>query len=71
MNKQTKEPIRVGMQLDCKVLVNIYQKRLFVGTHFLVCSLSRNDSYALNRTVFVHPFFKLLFYVRNVLMLLK
>ena len=46
MNKQTQEPIRIGMQLDCKVLVNIYQKRLFVGTHFLVCSLSRNDSYA-------------------------
>lgn len=38
--------IRVGLQLDCKVLVNIYQKRLFVGTHFLVCSFSRNDSYA-------------------------
>ena len=46
MNKQTQEPIRIGMQLDCKVLVNIYQKRLFEGTHFLVCSLSRNDSYA-------------------------
>ena len=46
MKKQTQEPIRVGMQLDCKVLVNIYQKRLFEGTHFLVCSLSRNDSYA-------------------------
>lgn len=28
------EPIRIGMQLDCKVLVNIYQTRLFVGTHF-------------------------------------
>lgn len=30
--EKTQEPIGVGMQLDCKVLVNIYQKRLCRNT---------------------------------------